>query len=76
MLRKFKPSPALAAVIGDGLMARTEVVEKLWDYIKAKRLQDGVNKRVINSDAKLLKVFGKPQVSMFELAGLIGKHLS
>ncbi len=72
----FKPSPALAAVIGDGLMARTEVVTKLWDYIKANKLQDAYNKRAINSDAKLLKVFGKPQVSMFEMADLIGKHLS
>ena len=69
------PSPALAAVIGDGLVARTEVVRKIWDYIKAQGLQDPVNKRAINSDAKLLKVFGKPQVTMFELAGLIGKHL-
>ena len=70
------PSSALAAVIGDGLVARTEVVRKIWDYIKAQGLQDAVNKRAINSDAKLLKVFGKPQVTMFELAGLIGKHLS
>ena len=72
----LKPSPALAAVIGDELVARTEVVGKLWDYIKAKGLQDSANNRAINSDAKLLKVFGKPQVTMFELAGLIGKHLS
>ena len=68
--------PALAAVIGDGLVARTEVVKKMLDYIKANGLQDATNKRAINSDAKLLKVFGKPQVTMFELAGLIGKHLS
>ena len=71
----LKPSPALAAVIGDGLVARTEVVKKIWDYIKAHGLQDAANKRAINSDAKLLKVFGKPQVTMFEVAGLIGKHL-
>ena len=70
------PSAELAAVIGDGLVARTEVVKKIWDYIKARGLQDATNKRAINADAKLQKVFGKPQVTMFELAGLIGKHLS
>ena len=72
----LQPSPALAAVIGNGLVARTEVVKKIWDYIKAHGLQDSANKRAINSDAKLLKVFGKTQVTMFELAGLIGKHLT
>ena len=72
----LQPSPALAAVIGDGLVARTEVVKKLWDYIKANQLQDAQNKRAINADAKLLPVFGKPQITMFEMAGLIGKHLS
>jgi DNA topoisomerase-3 len=72
----LRPSPALVAVIGDGLVARTEVVKKLWDYIKAKGLQDAANKRAINADAKLLPVFGKPQITMFEMAGLIGKHLS
>ena len=72
----LKPSAELAAVIGDGLVARTEVVKKLWDYIKAKGLQDARDKRSINADAKLQKVFGKAQVTMFELAGLIGKHLS
>jgi len=70
------PSAELAAVIGDGLVARTEVVKKIWDYIKAHGLQDATNKRAINADARLQKVFGKPQVTMFELAGLIGKHLS
>ncbi|MCZ4313377.1 DNA topoisomerase III [Comamonadaceae bacterium G21597-S1] len=72
----LQPSPALAAVIGNGLVARTEVVKKLWDYIKAHQLQDAQNKRAINADAKLLPVFGKPQITMFEMAGLIGKHLS
>jgi len=69
------PSAELAAVIGDGLVARTEVVKRIWDYIKAQGLQDSKDKRSINADAKLQKVFGKPQVTMFELAGLIGKHL-
>ena len=63
-------------IIGTGLVARTEVVKKIWDYIKANGLQDTTNRRAINADVRLHKVFGKPQVTMFELAGLIGKHLS
>ena len=70
------PSADLAAVIGTDKVARTEVVKKLWDYIKAQGLQDPTNKRAINADAKLNPVFGKNQITMFELAGLIGKHLS
>ncbi|MDB5940923.1 MAG: topA [Ramlibacter sp.] len=72
----LKPSAELAAVIGVEPVARTEVIKKLWDYIKAKGLQDAANKRAINADDKLLPVFGKPQVTMFELAGIVGKHLS
>ena len=68
-------SPALAAVVGDKPLPRTEIVSKLWTYIKSKGLQDKVNKRMINADDKLKAVFGKPQVSMFEMAGLIGKHV-
>ncbi|ABE44727.1 MULTISPECIES: SWIB/MDM2 domain-containing protein [unclassified Polaromonas] len=68
-------SPALAAVVGDKPLPRTEIVSKLWVYIKSKGLQDKVNKRMINADEKLKAVFGKPQVSMFEMAGLIGKHV-
>lgn len=69
------PSAALAAVIGSEPVARTQVIKKLWDYIKANGLQDAKDKRSINADAKLLPVFGKPQVTMFELAGIVGKHL-
>lgn len=72
----LKPSDALAAVIGAEPVARTQVIKKLWDYIKAEGLQDAANKRAINADTKLLPVFGKPQVTMFELAGIVGKHLS
>lgn len=68
-------SPALAAVLGDKPLPRTEIVSKLWVYIKAKGLQDKINKRMINADEKLRAVFGKAQVSMFEMAGLIGKHV-
>jgi DNA topoisomerase-3 len=70
------PSAELAAVIGAEPVARTQVIKKLWDYIKANGLQDATNKRAINADAKLLPVFGKAQVTMFELAGIAGKHLS
>ena len=72
----LQPSAALAAVIGGELVMRTQVIKKLWDYIKAEGLQDAANKRAINADAKLLPVFGKSQVTMFELAGIVGKHLS
>jgi DNA topoisomerase-3 len=70
------PSAELAAVIGAEPISRPQVMKKLWDYIKAHGLQDATNKRAINADAKLLTVFGKPQVTMFELAGIAGKHLS
>jgi DNA topoisomerase III len=72
----LKPSTELAAVVGAEPIARTQVIKKLWDYIKANGLQDAKDKRSINADAKLLPVFGKPQVSMFELAGIVGKHLA
>ena len=71
----LKPSAALASVIGNEAVARPQVIKKLWDYIKAQGLQDARDKRTINADAALLPVFGKPQVTMFELAGIVGKHL-
>ena len=75
-MKPLTPSSALAAVIGSSPLPRTEVVSKLWTYIKKHNLQDKVNKRNINADDKLKAVFGKSQVTMFELASLIGKHLS
>ncbi|NMM76158.1 DNA topoisomerase III [Acidovorax sp. SRB_14] len=74
-MKALTPSPALAAVVGNAPLPRTEIISKLWVYIKAHNLQDAANKRMINADAKLKEVFGKPQVSMFEMAGLIGKHV-
>ncbi|MEG2278571.1 MAG: DNA topoisomerase III [Comamonas sp.] len=71
----YRPDAALAAVIGEGAVARTEVVKKVWDYVKAHNLQDPKDKRVIVADAKLLPVFGKDRVGMFEITGLVGKHL-
>jgi len=72
----LKPSSELAAVIGSDMVARTEVIKKVWDYVKANNLQDATNKRAINADARLLPVFGKDQITMFELAGIVGKHLA
>ena len=74
-MKPVTPSAVLAAVIGSTPAPRTEVTKKIWDYIKKNKLQDAVNKRMINADAKLKEIFGKVQVSMFEMAGLIGKHL-
>ncbi|MDO9073718.1 MAG: SWIB/MDM2 domain-containing protein, partial [Rubrivivax sp.] len=74
-MKALTPSSALAAIVGAGPLPRTEVVKQLWTYIKKNKLQDAVNKRMINADAKLKEVFNKAQVSMFEMAGLIGKHL-
>jgi chromatin remodeling complex protein RSC6 len=74
-MKPLTPSAALAAVVGANPLPRTEVVSKIWVYIKKHSLQDKVNKRNINADDKLKAVFGKAQVTMFELASLIGKHL-
>ena len=74
-MKALTPSPQLAAVVGSAPLPRTEVVSKLWAYIKKNKLQDQANKRMVNADAKLKEIFGKPQVSMFEMAGLIGKHV-
>lgn len=75
-MKALTPSAELAAVIGTTPMARTEVVKELWVYIKKHDLQNPANKRNILADAKLEKVFGKKEVTMFELAGIVGKHLS
>ena len=75
-MKAMTPSPALAAVIGAKPVPRTEVTKKVWEYIKANKLQDAVNKRNINADAKLKPIFGKAQVTMFEMTKLINNHLS
>ena len=75
-MKPLTPNPALAEVVGNKAMPRTEIVKKMWDYIKKNGLQDKKNKRMINADAKLKPVFGgKGQVSMFELAKLISKQV-
>ncbi|MEI7481734.1 MAG: SWIB/MDM2 domain-containing protein [Elusimicrobiota bacterium] len=69
------PDAILAEVIGAKPIPRTEIVKKIWAYIKKNNLQDKKNKRMINGDVKLTAVFGgKKQVSMFEIAKFIGKH--
>jgi len=75
-MKSLKPSAELAAIVGADPLPRTEVTKKLWDYIKAHNLQNPANKRNILCDAKLKAVMGKDEVTMFEMTGLVGKHLS
>ncbi len=74
-MKAMTPSAILAAVIGATPAPRTEVTKKIWDYIKKHKLQDAVNRRMINADEKLKALFGRAQVSMFEMAGIVNKHL-
>jgi chromatin remodeling complex protein RSC6 len=75
-MKPVTPSPALAAIVGDKPIPRTEVTKRLWAYIKKNGLQDQKNKRMIKSDDSLKTVFGgKTQVNMFEMTKLVGKHL-
>lgn len=76
-MKPMNISPDLAIIVGKGPMPRSEVVKKLWVYIKSHNLQDADNKRNINADESLKKVFdGKGVVNMFEMTKLISKHLS
>ena len=74
-MKPLTPSAKLAEVVGSKPLPRTEVVKKLWAYIKKNGLQDTKNKRNINADDKLKKVFGKGTVNMFEMTKLVSKHL-
>jgi len=74
-MKAMTPSAALAAIIGDKPLPRTEVTKKVWDYIKSNKLQDQAKKTMINADAKLKEIFKKAQVSMFEMTKLINGHL-
>jgi chromatin remodeling complex protein RSC6 len=75
-LRPVSISPALAAVVGDKPIPRTEVTSKIWAYIKKNGLQDQKNRRMIKADDKLKVVFGgKSTVNMFEMTKLVSKHL-
>jgi upstream activation factor subunit UAF30 len=70
-----QPHGPLAAIIGDKAMPRTEITKKIWDYIKKNKLQDAVNRRMINADDKLKALFGKAQASMFELTKMVNKYV-
>jgi upstream activation factor subunit UAF30 len=74
-MKAMTPSAALAAVIGDKALPRTEVTKKIWEYIKKNGLQDQAKKTMINADAKLKEIFKKAQVSMFEMTKLVSAHL-
>jgi upstream activation factor subunit UAF30 len=69
------PSAALAEVIGSKPIPRTEIIKKIWDYIKKNNLQDKANRRMINADGKLMGLFGKKQISMFDLATIVNNNV-
>jgi upstream activation factor subunit UAF30 len=74
-MKAMTPSAALAAIIGDKAVPRTEVTKKVWEYIKKNDLQDKAKRTMINADAKLKEIFKQAQVSMFEMTKLINGHL-
>lgn len=74
-MKALTPSPALAAIVGATPLPRTEVTKQVWVYIKKHNLQDATDRRMINADAKLKKIFNKPQASMFEMTKMISQHL-
>jgi chromatin remodeling complex protein RSC6 len=74
-MKPMMPAGPLAAILGAAPMPRTEVTSKIWAYIKKNKLQDEVNKRMINADEKLKALFGKAQASMFELTKFVSTHL-
>ena len=73
--RPLQPSKELAAIVGSDPLPRSEVVSKMWDYIKKHKLQNPENKREIMADAKLSPVFGKDKVTMFEMNSHLARHL-
>ena len=75
-MKALTPSSTLAGVIGSSAVPRTEAVKKIWDHIKKNNLQDSANRRMINADERLRPLFGKDQISMFDLAKILSKHLS
>jgi chromatin remodeling complex protein RSC6 len=76
LMKAVQPSAELAAIVGPTPLPRTEIIKRLWDYIKENRLQDAKNRRMINADAKLRPVVGEQgQISMFDLPKLISRHV-
>lgn len=75
-MKELTPSPALAAVVGPAPLPRTEVTRRMWAYIKEHRLQDPEHGQTIHADATLRAIFdGRDRVTMFELSGLVNRHL-
>lgn len=74
-MKPLTPQGPLAAIVGAAPMPRTEVTSKIWAYIKKNKLQDAVNRRMINADDKLKALFGKAQASMFELTKMVNKYV-
>jgi len=76
LLKAMTPSALLAAIIGSKPLPRGQIIKKLWDYIKLNKLQDQINKRLINADEKLKALFGgKSVVNMFEMTKHVSKHI-
>ncbi len=71
-----QPDAQLAAIVGNSPLTRADLTKKIWDYIKANGLQDAKDRRAINADSKLRAIFGKDQVSMFEMTKLVNQHVS
>ena len=74
-MKALTRSAALAAIVGKNPLPRTEVTKQVWAYIKKHKLQDEMNRRMINADAKLKEIFKKAQASMFEMTKMINEHL-
>jgi len=74
-MKDLAPSPELAAIVGTQPLPRTEVTKRIWEYIKARDLQNPANKRNILCDERLKAVMGKDEVTMFEMTSLVGQHL-
>lgn len=75
-MKPMTPSADLAEIVGKKPLPRTEVTKKMWEYIKKHDLQAPENRRNINADTKLKPIFGKDQISMFELSKCLNAHLS
>jgi upstream activation factor subunit UAF30 len=75
LIGKLIPSPALAEIVGREPLSRSKLVSRLWGYIEENNLQDQDDKRMVNADARLRRLFGKKQVSLFEMANLLGNHV-
>lgn len=74
-MKELTPSPELAVIVGAQPLPRTEVTKRIWEYIKARNLQNPANKRNVLCDAPLKAVMGKDEVTMFEMTKLVGRHL-